>query len=135
MKKRLLQISLLAAAGWFMLGSSGPMCPEKEPPSGTRPEIIYVYPNDGDTNVRLNQTIIFTFTKPMNTALTERALRIIPALTGTFTWNAEHTSFTFHPDPDMQPNTIYMATVGTAAESQDGWELASQRGATWTTGP
>lgn len=135
MKKRLLQIALFAAAGCFMLGGSGPICPKKEPPSGTRPEVTYMYPNDGDTNVRLDQAIVVNFSKPMDTTSTEKAFDIKPPATGTFTWSNDHKSLSFQPDSDLQPDTSYTVTVEASAESQEGWKMESSRQATWTTKP
>ncbi len=133
MKKCLLQIALFAAAGCFMLGSSGPIC-SKDPPSGTRPEVTYMYPNDGDTNVRLDQNVIVNFSKAMSSSFTESAFQIVPPATGTFVWHDDHKSLTFKPDPDLQPNTTYSVTIATTARSQEGWEMESSRKAAWTTG-
>ena len=132
MRTTLLQLLVLVLAGLAISSGGAPGC--GDPESGERPDVLYFYPNNNATGVRLNQNIIVDFSKPMDRASTEAAFEIEPAVPGVFTWNTDYTSLNFQPSEDLQPNTEYTVTITNEARGENGYNIDGGRVARWTTG-
>jgi len=106
------------------------------------PTVTSTVPNNGATNVPLNQKITATFSGAM-TASTITAVGTFTlslagggaAVAGTVTYDAASNTATFAPIAALATNTQYTATVTTAAQSAQGAALAANVVWTFTTAP
>jgi Bacterial Ig-like domain len=65
----------------------------------TSPTVVAIYPPDGATGVKEDQSIVITFDEKMDQAATEAAYQSadLPATEVTFSWNTEGTTLTIKP--------------------------------------
>jgi Ice-binding-like/Bacterial Ig-like domain len=106
------------------------------------PTVTSTVPNNGASNVPLNQKITATFSGAMTastiTAVGTFTLAVAgggAAVAGTVTYDAVSNTATFAPIAGLAANTQYMATVTTAAQSAQGAALAANVVWTFTTVP
>jgi len=107
------------------------------------PFTIGTVPLPGAVAVPLNQKISATFSVPMNAATVTAAGTFILALgplggasvPGTVTFDAPSATAVFSPTAALAANTLYTATITTAAQSLQGNNLASNFNWSFTTGP
>ncbi len=91
----------------------------------TPPEIINYSPvwNEGDAPLKANTPVIFEFNWDMNTAVTENAFHIEPAVEGHFRWEDSNYRMVFEPNDAYDINTLYTVTLDTTAEHGGGMRL------------
>ncbi len=94
------------------------------------PLAVDVYPAKDAKEISPSSAISITFSVPMNHALTERAIKIEPALPGTFGWKDNTLVFNPQAPEAWAPNTVVTVTVGTGARS---WLLRAKEKALQTT--
>ncbi len=87
------------------------------------PTVVDYFPT-GDS-VRVQDYITVSFDFPMRKQPTERAFVTEPALSGTFDWAADSTSFVFMPDSAMQRKTKYTVKILPEAQNAYGVHLDS----------
>ena len=89
------------------------------------PEVTEYTPvwNDGDAALLCNTPITFTFNWDMDVASTEAALKIEPAVKGTFTWEDANHIMKFTPDEPYMNNTLYTVTLDKSAKHGGGVEM------------
>lgn len=104
------------------------------PPDTTPPTVTSSAPSAGSMNVPINTNIEFSFSEPMNQALTEAAFSSTPAINCTsFTWNTQRTLMSCNPVSDLNYGTAYTIRIGTGAQDDAGNALAAQFSATFNT--
>ena len=106
-----------------------------EAPDTTLPIISSVHPENLDTDVPINTSVTATFSEPMNPlSITTASFTLagLAPVTGTVTYAG--TTATFTPNVALMPETLYTATVTTAAEDLAGNHLAVNYVWTFTTG-
>lgn len=98
--------------------------------------IISTEPDNGDTGVAFNRTVIATFGEPVNGAtLTSSTFTLkqgSTAIAGTVAYSGA--SATFNPDNDLEPNKMYTGTITTGAKDMAGNGLAADHSFSFTTG-
>ncbi|MCP4412394.1 MAG: T9SS type A sorting domain-containing protein [Gammaproteobacteria bacterium] len=86
----------------------------------TNPAVAGLSPVSGDTLLDVSSDFVILFNVPMNTATTEAAVTITPALTNRVnTWDAAGEELTITSD-DLDFFTDYVLAISTDAESADG---------------
>ena len=91
----------------------------------TPPEVVNYSPvwNEGDAPLKANTPVVFEFNWDMNTAVTENAFHIEPAVQGHFRWEDSNYRMIFEPDDAYDINTLYTVTLDTTAEHGGGMKL------------
>ncbi len=99
--------------------------PEPEPAFTTNlpPAIVAAVPRPGE-EVNTQAGILFQFTRAMDRASVESALRVTPAVAGTFTWQDDRT-VTFKPK-GLAMGTRYHVTLATTAKATNGLPLTHE---------
>lgn len=104
--------------------------------STIRPKVATTSPTPNETNVALNKIVEATFNMPMNPATIttssftlKQGTNVVP---GTVTYNA-NTAF-FKPTSALTVNTVYTATITTAAQNLSGVSIATDYIWNFTTG-
>jgi hypothetical protein len=95
------------------------------------PEVIAHSPNNGETEVPLNQEVVIEFSEPMDQSLIPSALNITPAINGTMTWSGN--SLYYVPSGPLNANTTYTVSLDTSARDMNGNALASPLEFSFTT--
>jgi len=94
-------------------------------PAATAPTVSATLPADGAVTVALDSAISVTFSTAMDTSATESAFSADRAVTCAFSWNAASTTLTCAPADDLDPDSSYTITIGTAAKDAGGTALAN----------
>jgi Ice-binding-like/Bacterial Ig-like domain len=110
--------------------------------TSTIPTVLSTVPLAGATNVPLNQHLLAVFSESMNpaTVTAPGTFKLAVAgvggavVPGTITYVAGTNAATFTPLVNLQPNTVYTATIDTAAQSAFGNNLAGNHVWSFTTG-
>jgi uncharacterized protein YfaS (alpha-2-macroglobulin family) len=93
------------------------------------PDLVFG-PPEGFVNVPLDQTFEINFHQPMEQASTQAAFSITSAkgkaVSGTFNWDQESTSFRFKPDTRLALGTNYTLNIATSAQSAQGGTLVQE---------
>ena len=79
------------------------------------PQVVSNDPANGAGGAVVSSNIVIVFNEEMNQANTEGAFEIVPAVTGTFSWNVGGDTLTFNPDADLDYATAYTITIHTTA--------------------
>jgi len=87
------------------------------------PSVTSTSPTNGATGVSTGTTISITFSTDMDHSSVESAFSIIPAASGTFSWNGNTVTFT--ASAALDPGVLYTVTISTTATSSSGTALAS----------
>ncbi|UCG69755.1 MAG: VCBS repeat-containing protein [Thermoplasmata archaeon] len=98
------------------------------------PEVSSTSPNNGATNVPLNSVISITFSRVMNTIVTEAVITSSPTISWSSAWTTQDTLVTFTPSANLDQNSQYSIIVGIEAESTEGLNLESAYTFSFTTG-
>ena len=96
------------------------------------PEIVSSTPGDGDQAVAEAAAIQIAFNLSMNQPTVEAAFEISGGVEGTFSWAGN--TLTFTPSADLAPDSDYVVTIGTGAESAYGDPLGEPHISAFTTG-
>src|SRR5207248_116898 len=96
----------------------------------TAPSVSSTVPANGATAVPINQTINATFSEPMDPlTINTASLRLIgpggTLVTGTVAYDVSSRIATLDPVSNLAPNTVYTATLTTAARDLAGNALAA----------
>ena len=110
--------------GLIVVGLVAAGCGGGDPPA-TAPTVSATLPADGAVTVALDTSISVTFSEAMDTSVTQGAFSADPAVTCAFSWNAASTALTCAPEDDLDPDTSYTITIGTAAKDAGGTALAN----------
>lgn len=102
-------------------------------PGPTAPTVSNTVPANGAVAVPVNTTIAITFSKAMAPAATENALSSVPAVVSDCVWNGAETTITCTPNANLAGATLHTFTVGVAAISADGRNLAAAYEFSFTT--
>ena len=91
-------------------------------------QILFTYPQDGQTDFNMHSAIQIRFTEPMDRQSLEAALSISPSVDFTSSLGQSSQSFSFQPSPRFQPDTEYLLSIGKGALTANGdsLELAYQ---------
>lgn len=101
--------------------TSGNELPTPEAVDFTTPPVILSATPDGRGNHPAG-SIRIRFDRPMDTASTEAAFQIEPALSGSFSWG--ETTLTFTPESGyLEENTDYTVTLASTARAANGEEI------------
>jgi hypothetical protein len=87
------------------------------------PEILSVYPYQGQSNVQLEAAVEIQFSQPMDPASTQEAFMLLyggERVSGTFEWTNEGQWLTFRPDDMLQLESVYILNVAPTARSAAG---------------
>ncbi|MDQ2840258.1 MAG: Ig-like domain-containing protein [Acidobacteriota bacterium] len=103
------------------------------------PTVVSTIPLAGATNVPANQAVSASFSVPMNPATINSTTFALtgPGTTrvaGLVAYAAIGNTLTFTPAANLQPNTLYTATITTGAQNLAGTGLSSNYVWTFTTG-
>lgn len=85
------------------------------------PVVESTTPEDGTEEFRIVDSISLNFSRAMNTAASEAALSITPAIEGRYIWFNDDFAVRFQPDGSWEPETSYTLTVGPEAEAAAGY--------------
>jgi hypothetical protein len=96
-----------------------------ELPPPPNPIVESHVPVDGAIGVPVAAAIEVTFSEPMDWVSTESAFSISPFVSGSFSWSFDNTTLTFTPGASLAYDTLFTATISTAAMSQAGQYLES----------
>ena len=96
----------------------------------TNPFVRTWVPPDNSIDVALDQNIIVTFSKPMNTATFQAT--IDPPISLIETWSGGDTIYTLSHGPQFTQNTVYSFRIA-IADSKDGYPLMGDRQLDFTT--
>jgi hypothetical protein len=126
-----------ATGGGGSKGTSGNAAAEVAP--ATPPTVKSTSPLKGATGVAVNRPVTATFSKAMNPATLGTASYTLTgpadaAVAGAVTYDAATNTATFDPTADLAINTLYTATITTAAKDANGNALTSSATWTFTTG-
>jgi DNA-binding beta-propeller fold protein YncE len=98
----------------------------------TLPTVVSINPANGATGVSLKDSILITFSEPMDTASVRAAFGIAPAISGTFAWNGQNV-VKFTMSKIMAVNRAYTVTVSTGARDLAGNQMAASFSWSFTT--
>lgn len=102
------------------------------------PKVTLTHPLDSETNVAINRTLVATFSEPMdaltldNVSFTLSAPNAV-AVAGTVSVDLDTNSATFQPTTGLSADTVYNATITTAAMSATGMAIAKDYSWSFTT--
>ncbi|MEX2501242.1 MAG: Ig-like domain-containing protein [Trueperaceae bacterium] len=100
----------------------------------TRPAVESTQPADGASDVPRNAPIQVTFSGAMDTAATEAAIGIDPAVDCDVRWSAGNDRWTCVPQTSMDATTTYQVTVASDATDAAGAQVGTTTSFTFTTG-
>jgi Big-like domain-containing protein len=121
-----------AAAGLVLIASVV-VWVELQPPGGLQ-QIVVQSPINGSNGVALQQPILVAFNQPMDHQSTQDAVRITPATSVTFSWEANTLAVT-PATGNLAPNTQYQVTIGPEARTAAGQPLTTAQTITFVTQP
>lgn len=98
----------------------------------TAPTVVSTYPVNGTTGVALNARLLVTFSEAMDRSSAEGAFAVVPAASGSFSWDGENMRFI--PDSLLLSNAAYAMTVNTGARDLAGNALAAGDSVGFSTG-
>lgn len=98
------------------------------------PTILSTNPENGATEVPAIGPYSFTFSREMSAGLTENAIDITPAASGSFSWSSDERTLTFSPDEPLDIVTLYTVSIDTTARSVYGYSLEAPFELSFTTG-
>ncbi|MFT6986287.1 MAG: hypothetical protein ACJAT7_002119 [Psychromonas sp.] len=106
----------------------------------TIPTVTLTNPLDSETDVAINHNLVATFSEPMNISTLDVSSFTLSApdavaVIGTVSFDVASNSAMFQPDFDLSAETLYTATITTAAMSSTGMPLASDYSWSFTTIP
>ncbi len=87
------------------------------------PEVLNVYPSNGETLVLLDREIYIQFSQPMQQAGTEEAFTLLhngERVPGSFEWDSDYRSFNFKPAEMLQIESSYVIFLAGTARSASG---------------
>jgi len=84
--------------------------------------IIDSYPEVN--NAFINSMVRIWFSASMDTSTLRRSFNIIPNIEGTLDINERLSIITFHPEPELLPNTYYTVIIDTSLKSANGYHLS-----------
>ncbi|WP_257172797.1 Ig-like domain-containing protein [Colwellia sp. M166] len=104
----------------------------------TTPTITLTNPLDTETDVAINHSLIATFSESMDASSIDTLSFTLSApgpvaIAGTISLEAESNTAIFQPNSDFNANTLYSATITTAAMSSTGMPLLSDYNWSFTT--
>src|SRR5512133_3422148 len=106
----------------------------KVSPDITAPTVTLTSPANGAIGVCINKAISATFSTEMDPLTISSANFSVAGVAGAVSYNASNSIATFTPVTNLAPNTIYTATITTAAKDFAGVGLAANTVWTFTTG-
>lgn len=98
----------------------------------TPPTVVVVSPANGSLAVSFRDSVVITFSEPMDTASVRAAFVISPAASGHFSWSGT-TTIKFKPSQILAVKKAYTVTVGTGARDRNGNQMAAPFSASFTT--
>jgi len=98
------------------------------------PSVVSFSPTDGETNVKNADTISISFSYIMNTASTEAAFSISPAVQGTFIWTNSNQTLNFKVNGSFSKTTTYTVKLDTSAYNIYNKKLDKALSFSFTTG-
>lgn len=110
--------------------------------NNTYPQVLYCYPDDGNTDIPINCIVTIIFDRAIDTDSVVDALVIQPDAPGNYNWSNGNTKLEYTPSDYLQPNTKYTVIITTLAKDSEGnplqesytWSFTTGEGAD-TTGP
>ncbi len=96
------------------------------------PTVLSVAPSNGASAVSLRDSVVITFSEPMDTASVRAAFSTTPAVAGAMTWSGQ-TVARFKPLQVLAVHRSYAVSVGTGAADLSGNHLASPFSSSFTT--
>lgn len=96
------------------------------------PTVLSVSPADGSPAVSLKDSVVITFSEPMDTASARAAFSIEPSVSGAFRWGGQSVLI-FKPAQVLAVNRGYSIAVSTAAMDQSGNGLTTPFSSFFTT--
>ncbi len=99
------------------------------------PVVLSTIPVGGSINVTTNSNLSITFSIAMDTASTRASISSVPAIAGTFAWDAGNTKMIWDPSNNLIGNTAYTIQISKAAKSAKNIAMAKDTTFTFTTVP
>ncbi len=97
----------------------------------TRPSVVTAAPQG--PGVTTTDSIVITFSEPMDLVATEQSFTLSPAINGNFTWSNGDRVLTFTPSRPLQPGTAYTLVIDTNAKDLAGNAMPAVRTFSFTT--
>lgn len=98
----------------------------------TPPTVVSITPANGASAVSLKDSVLVTFSEPMDTASARAAFSLNPAVAGTFSWSGM-TVLKFKPSQILAVRKAYAVAIGTGARDRNGVSMAAPFNSTFTT--
>jgi len=97
-----------------------------------KPTVVSITPANGSQEVSLKDSVVVTFSEPMDTASVRAAFSISPALSGTIAWSGL-AKLKFKPSQIMAVRRAYAVNIDTAARDINGNRMAAAFNASFIT--
>jgi hypothetical protein len=102
-------------------------------PGPVAPTLSSTLPADGAVNVVTSTSLRFVFSAAMDQVTTEASISVLPEVARACSWNAVGTTVTCTPEAALAAGTLHTITIGGAARSAAGVNLAAARTIRFTT--
>ncbi|MER3524224.1 MAG: hypothetical protein C4326_09205 [Ignavibacteria bacterium] len=107
----------------FVLTAGGTVFVDRQLESLAPPSVISTIPAEGDTLFSANRSLVFQFSKVMDTASVRRAFSITPPALGRMLWSNVNTQLTYDPDSLLNFFVHYTVVIDTQARSAGGQRM------------
>jgi hypothetical protein len=104
------------------------------PGNNTYPQVLYCYPDDGNTDIPINCIVTIIFDRAIDIDSMVDAFVIQPDAPGNCNWSDGNTKLEYTPTQYLQPETIYTVMITTLAKDADGNPLEKSFSWSFTTG-
>lgn len=98
----------------------------------TPPTVASISPANGSAAVSLKDSIMVTFSEPMDTASARAAFSMNPAVAGSFSWSGM-TALKFKPTQILAVKRTYQVTINNTARDRNGIPMTAPFNSTFTT--
>lgn len=98
----------------------------------TPPTVVTISPTSGASAVSLKDSVVITFSEPMDTASVRTAFGISPSVSGSFSWSGM-TVLKFKPSQILAVKRSYSVTINNTARDCNGVPMAAPFSSTFTT--
>ena len=125
-------IALIAVL--LILGCGGGSTGDGNGNNNTYPQVLYCYPDDGNTDIPINCIVTIIFDRAIDTDSIVDAFVIQPDAPGNCNWSNGNTKLEYTPSDYLQPNTKYTVMITTLAKDAEGNPLEESFSWSFTTG-
>ncbi len=96
------------------------------------PTVVTISPANGSVTASLKDSILVTFSEPMDTASARAAFSMSPSVAGSFSWSGL-TVLKFKPSQILAVKRAYQVTINNTARDRNGLQMSAPFNSTFTT--